>query len=178
MQITPEGDPIPREKGGSPPKSPPTGPAEPENLQAAAQAERSSKGPASQRGRIGQATRVPDPRSRVFPTTTALTSRFPSLLPAQKTVLAVGRRPGGQDGEGPSARPAQTAADEDPVVGFIVGLFAPLAMADDGMLATFRAVSRKQCQGKSLHPGSSGSDLSCTAGSAIKRITAGVKARR
>jgi len=178
MQITPEGDPIPRKRGGSPPKSPPAGPPEPENLQTAAQAERSTKGPASQRGRIGQAARILDPRSRVFPTMSAVTSRFPGLLPAQEAVLAVGWRPGGQDGEGHSARPAQAAADEDPVVGFIMGLFAPLAVADDGMLATFRTVSRKQCQGESLHPGSPGSDLSCDAGSAIKRITAGVKARR
>jgi hypothetical protein len=47
-------------------------------------------------------------------------------------------------------------------------------MRDDGVPATVRAAPGEQRQGERFHPGS---DLSCGSGSAIKRITAGVKAR-
>jgi hypothetical protein len=56
---------------------------------------------------------------------------------------------------------------------WVVCLLAPLAMADDGLVATQRTPPREQLQRERLHPGSV---LSSASGSAIKRITAGVKA--
>ena len=61
----------------------------------------------------------------------------------------------------------------DPVMAWVVCLLAPLAMADDGLVATQRTPPREQLQRERLHPGSV---LSSASGSAIKRITAGVKA--
>jgi hypothetical protein len=56
----------------------------------------------------------------------------------------------------------------------IVRLFAPPPMTDDGVIAADRASPRQQSQRDSRYPGS---ELSFASGSAIKRITAGVKAR-
>src|SRR6516164_5952986 len=114
-------------------------------------------------------------RSGLLPSTAVDGSRFPGLFPAAKAVLAVGRRPMGQDGEGQSTGPAHAATDPNPVVAFVVGLFLPPAMTGDGVLAAPRAASWQERQRKGRHPGSY---LSSDSGSAIKRITAGVKARR
>jgi hypothetical protein len=56
-----------------------------------------------------------------------------------------------------------------------MGLFPSPAVARDRILAAPRAASWQERQRKRSHPGS---DLSSGFGSAIKRITAGVKARR
>ncbi len=61
----------------------------------------------------------------------------------------------------------------DPIVARVVCLPAPLAMANDGIVATQRAPPREQLHRERRHPGSV---LSSASGSAIKRITAGVKA--
>jgi hypothetical protein len=58
-------------------------------------------------------------------------------------------------------------------VGGIVGLAVPPSMADDRVIAANRAQPRQKIQWD--HPGSM---LSFASVSAIKRITAGVKARR
>jgi hypothetical protein len=55
----------------------------------------------------------------------------------------------------------------------VVGLAEPPSMADDRVIPADRALPRQQAQWD--HPGSM---LSFASGSAIKRITAGVKARR
>lgn len=55
----------------------------------------------------------------------------------------------------------------------IVSLTQSLAMSDDGVAPTHWAKTRKQIQRN--YPGS---ELSSISGSEIKRITAGVKARR
>jgi hypothetical protein len=60
----------------------------------------------------------------------------------------------------------------DAFVGGIVGLAGPPSMADDRVIAANRASPREEVQRD--HPGSM---LSFASGSAIKRITAGVKAR-
>ena len=60
----------------------------------------------------------------------------------------------------------------DAFVGGIVGLAVPPSMADDRVIAANRASPREEVQRD--HPGSM---LSFASGSAIKRITAGVKAR-
>jgi hypothetical protein len=54
-----------------------------------------------------------------------------------------------------------------------VALAEPPSVADDGVVTAHGAAPRQAFQGN--HPGSI---LSCASGSAIKRITAGVKARR
>ena len=94
-----------------------------------------------QGGRIGQAMRVFGLRSRLLPSAAVVGSRFPGLFPTGKAVLAVGRRPVGQDGEGQSTRPAHPAADPNPVVAFVVGLFPPPAMTGDRVLAAPRTPS-------------------------------------
>jgi hypothetical protein len=55
----------------------------------------------------------------------------------------------------------------------VVGLAEPPSMADDRVVVANRTTPRETVQGD--HPGSM---LSFASGSAIKRITAGVKARR
>jgi hypothetical protein len=55
----------------------------------------------------------------------------------------------------------------------VVRLLTPQAMANDSLVATQRTPSREQFQRERRHPGSV---LSSASGSAIKRITAGVKA--
>jgi hypothetical protein len=129
--------------------------------------------PAPKSGRIRQAMGVLDLRRRLLPSAAVVGRRFPGLFPAAKAVLAVGRRPVRQDGEGQSTRPAHAAADPNPVVAFVVGLFPPPAMTGDRVLAASRTPSWHERQRKCSHPGS---NLSSGSGSAIKRITAGVKA--
>jgi hypothetical protein len=55
----------------------------------------------------------------------------------------------------------------------VVGLAKPSSMANDRVVVANRTSPRQEIQGD--HPGSA---LSLACGSAIKRITAGVKARR
>ncbi|PYT32837.1 MAG: hypothetical protein DMG57_00470 [Acidobacteria bacterium] len=95
------------------------------------------------------------------------------LLAATQAEMPRRRQPIGQDGKGLAARMTDSASHPDPVVAWVVCLLAPLAMADDGLVATQRTPPREQLQGERRHPGSV---LSSASGSAIKRITAGVKA--
>ena len=69
------------------------------------------------------------------------------------------------------ARPTNPAPHPKAFVAVIVGLAEPLSMADDRMLAANRTPPREEAQRN--HPGSM---LSFASGSAIKRITAGVRA--
>ena len=112
-------------------------------------------------------------RNRLFPTI-PFAQRFPGLLPAIETVVAVRRRPCGQNREGFPARAAAPAANPDPVVPLIVRLLAPSAVTNDGPIAADGTPSRQQLQRERGHPGSI---LFSFSGSAIKRIKAGVKAR-
>ena len=98
--------------------------------------------------------------------TAAVTSRVSGLLPTAQAVLAIRRRPTGQNRESHSARPAHPAADPNPVVAFVVGLFPPPAMTGDRVLAAPRTPSWQERQRKCSHPGS---DLSSGSDSAINR---------
>jgi hypothetical protein len=60
--------------------------------------------------------------------------------------MSVWRRPSRKDGEGFATRAAETAPYPDPVVVFVVGLLAPLAVADDGVASAARAASWQQLQ--------------------------------
>ena len=95
------------------------------------------------------------------------------LLPA---VQAEGRRrsePIGQDCEGLVARMTDPAAHPNAIMLVIVGLAEPQPMADDRVVSAKGTPPWQEVQRD--HPGSM---LSFASGSAIKIITAGVKARR
>jgi len=128
--------------------------------------------PSAQRGGIGRARRILAVRRRLLHGITcgdALTS----LLPAMQTERRRRREPIGQDREGLVARMTDSAAHPNVFVVFVVGLAEPPSMADDRVGVANRTSPRQELQRD--HPGSM---LSFASGSAIKIITAGVKARR
>ena len=102
----------------------------------------------------------------MFPTS-GLARRLPCLLPATKTVMAIGRRPCGQHSECFSTGCASTAANPDPIVLLVVRLFASPPVTDDSVVTAERTWARQQPQRDCRHPGSA---LSFASGSAIKRI--------
>jgi hypothetical protein len=95
------------------------------------------------------------------------------LLSTTKAVVAGWHQPIGQNREGLPARLTDSAPDPDAFVLVIVALTEPPSVADDRVVAANGTSPRQEFQRD--HPGSM---LSFTSGSAIKRITAGVKARR
>jgi len=95
------------------------------------------------------------------------------LLSAMDGVVPGWRQPIRQDCEGLPARLTDSAAHPNALLPIIVGWAEPSSMTNDRMVPANRAPSRQQFQRD--HPGSM---LSFASGSAIKRITAGVKARR
>jgi len=94
-------------------------------------------------------------------------------LPAAQSERRCRSQPIRQDRERRTTRRANAAAHPDSLVLGIVALPEPPPMADNGMRQTKWAPPRQQGQGN--YPGS---PLSFVSGSAIKSITAGVKARR
>jgi len=95
-------------------------------------------------------------------------------LPAATQAEMPGRRqPIGQNREGLPAGMTDSAPCPNAFVSVIVGQAEPSSMADDRVVPANRTLPWKEVQWD--HPGSM---LSFTSGSAIKRITAGVKARR
>jgi hypothetical protein len=95
------------------------------------------------------------------------------LLSAVQAVMPGRREPIGQDREGFLTRLTDSAPRPDAFVLVIVALTESPSMADDRVVAANGTSPRQEVQRN--HPGSM---LSFTSGSAIKRITAGVKARR
>jgi hypothetical protein len=94
-----------------------------------------------------------------------------SLLPAVEAVMAGWRQPIGQDREGLPARLTDSTSHPDRFALVVVALAESASVPDDrvvlaGWTSPWQAVQRD-------HPGSI---LSFASGSAIKRITAGVKA--
>jgi len=95
------------------------------------------------------------------------------LLSATQAVVPGRRQPIRQDRVGLPARLTDAAPHPKAFVPVIVALTEPPSVADDGVAIANRTSPRQQAQRD--HPGSM---LSLDSGSAIKRITAGVKARR
>jgi hypothetical protein len=95
------------------------------------------------------------------------------LLPAVKAVVAGWRQPIRQNGEGLPARLTDSAPHPDAFVLAVVALTQSPSVADDRVIPANGTSPRQEVQRD--HPGSM---LSLASGSAIKRITAGVKARR
>jgi hypothetical protein len=128
--------------------------------------------PTAQSRWIGRARRIFAVRGGLLngnPGGDALTS----LLSATQAVRRRRHQPIGQDREGLVARPTDSAPHPNAFVPVVVGLAEPSSMANDRVVLADRASSRQEVQRD--HPGSM---LSFASGSAIKRITAGVKARR
>jgi hypothetical protein len=93
------------------------------------------------------------------------------LLPAVKAVVPGWSQPIGQNRESLPARLADSAPHPDAFVPFIVALAPAPSMANDRVVAANWTTPWQALQRN--HPGST---LSSASGSAIKRITAGVKA--
>jgi len=93
------------------------------------------------------------------------------LLPAVKAVVAGWSQPIGQNRESPPARRTDSASHPDAFVSVIVALASTPSMANDRVVVANWTTPRQAVQRN--HPGSM---LSSASGSAIKRITAGVKA--
>ena len=128
--------------------------------------------PSAQSGWIGRARRIFAVRRCLLNGITC-GDVLTGLLPAMQAERRRGHEPIGQDREGLSARITNPASHPDAFVPVVVGLTEPSSMADDRVVVANRASPRETVQGD--HPGSM---LSFASGSAIKRITAGVKARR
>jgi len=98
---------------------------------------------------------------------------FKGLLSATKAEMPRGRQPVRQDRKRLPAWSTNPATHPDALVLVVVRLAESPSMADDRGAAAEWAEPRQQTQRN--YPGSM---LSLVSGSAIKRITAGVKARR
>jgi hypothetical protein len=95
------------------------------------------------------------------------------LLPAVEAVVPGWSHPIGQNRESLPARLTDSASHPDAFVLVIVALASAPSMANDRVVVANWTLPRQEVQWD--HPGSM---LSFASGSAIKRITAGVKARR
>lgn len=97
--------------------------------------------PAAESARICYAIGIFHRRRRCFPTT-ALDKVAPQRLTAgDQAVMAIRKREGRQEGNSHSARSADAAPNLNPVMVFVMSLFAPTAMAHDRILQTDRAVA-------------------------------------
>jgi hypothetical protein len=95
--------------------------------------------PSAQRGGIGYAIRIFDRGRRGFPTTALYEIAALRLAACDQTVVAVRRRERRQKGKRLSASIAETTANPDPIMLFIMSLFASAPVTDDGILHTNRA---------------------------------------
>lgn len=95
---------------------------------------------------------------------------LPSTMQAEMSEWS---QPVGQDGEGLLAWPTDSTPRPEEAMLIIVALTESPAVADDGVVLADRTSPGQKIQWD--HPGSM---LSFAPGSAIKRIKAGVKARR
>jgi hypothetical protein len=95
------------------------------------------------------------------------------LLSTLQAVMPGRRKPNRQDGEGLATGLADSAPHPEACVPVVVALTESPSVADDRVITANGTSPRQEVQGD--HPGSM---LSFVSGSAINRITAGVKARR
>jgi hypothetical protein len=110
---------------------------------------------------------------RIFLSAIAGCDPLAGLMSTVRAVTPGRRQPIGQDREGFLTRLTDPAPRPDAFVLVIVALTESPSVADDRVVAANRASPRQEVQ--RVHPGSM---LSSASGSAIKRITAGVKTRR
>jgi hypothetical protein len=126
--------------------------------------------PSAQRGWIGQARRIFAVRRCLLNGITGADA-LTGLLPALQTERRRRSKPIRQDREGLVARMTDSASHPNVFAPVIVGLAEPPSMADDRIVVANWTSPRQKVQRD--HPGSM---LSFASGSAIKIITAGVKA--
>jgi len=165
-QNTAERTQIPGKDGGRPQKVLVFDPG----LDPTPQADQSPLRPSAHGGWISQVRRVFAVRCGLLGTITG-SEVLAGLMPTAKAVVARWRQPIGQDREGLPARFADSPPHPDAFVLAVVSMAEPSSVADDRVLTAKRTSPRQEVQ--RYHPGSA---LSSTSGSAIKRITAGVKA--
>jgi len=79
-----------------------------------------------------------------FPATALDEIAVQRLTACNQAVMAVGWREGRQEGECLAATVADAAANPDPIMMFIMGLFAPAPVTDDGILHANRAATRNE----------------------------------
>jgi len=103
--------------------------------------------PSSQRGGIGHAIGILDDRRRGFPGTAFHEVAQQCLAACDEAVVAVGRREGRQEREGLVTAIADATANPDPIVMFVMRLFAAAAMADDRVLGADRATAQDDFRG-------------------------------
>ncbi len=124
---------------------------------------------------IRQTSRIFAVRCGLFPSNAVVGAHLvPGLLPAIDAVVAVRRRPEGRTVNVPAGS-ASPATNPDPIALRVVSLLAPLSVAHDGSVARTGQRRGNRHSGIAVTPASV---LCSGSGSAIKRITAGVKACR
>ncbi len=126
--------------------------------------------PSAQRGWVGRARRIFAVRRCLLHGSTS-GDALTGLLPALQAKRRRRSEPIGQYGEGLVAGMTDSTSHPNVFVMFVVGLAETSSVADDRIIAADRTAPRKEIQRD--YPGSM---LSFASGSAIKRITAGVKA--
>jgi hypothetical protein len=125
--------------------------------------------PSAQSGRIGRSRRIFAMRRGLLNGITC-GDVLTGLLSATQAEMTRRRQPIGQDCERLSARMTDSATHPNALVPVIVCLARPPSVGDDSVVPANRTSPRQAVQGD--HPGSV---LSLASGSAIKRITAGVR---
>lgn len=100
--------------------------------------------PSTQGGGIGHPLGILDSGRRSFPATTFHKVAPKRLATGDQAVVAIGQREGRQKSERLPAQIAEAAPNRNPVMVFVVSLFAPAAMADDGIAQTNRALTKNR----------------------------------
>jgi hypothetical protein len=98
--------------------------------------------PPAQGGGISQPLGIFDSGRRSFPATTFHKVAPKRLATGDQAVVAIGQREGRQKGERLPAHIAVAAPNRNPVMVFVVSLFAPAAVTDDGIAQTNRALTK------------------------------------
>jgi len=98
--------------------------------------------PSPERGGIGHAIGILDGWRRGFPGALFQEEALQRLAAGDEAVMAVGRREWRQERERLAAAVAEAPANPDPIVVFIMRLFAAAAMADNGVLRTNRTTAQ------------------------------------
>jgi len=104
--------------------------------------------PSAQRGRVGHAIGVFDRGRRSFPATPLDEIAAQRLAACDQAVMAVGRREERQEGERLAATVAQTAANLNPIMVFIMSLFPAAPVSDDRILHTNRAAAQNDIRAR------------------------------
>ena len=94
--------------------------------------------PPAQRGGIGYAIGIFDRGRRGFPATALYEIAAQRLAACDQAVMTVRWREWRQEGKRLSASAAETATNPDPIMVFIMSLFASATVTDDGILLTNR----------------------------------------